>query len=163
MGLIMAIALRERLTEALDDEYKSRASYRRVIETFGPVRPFVNIVEAEQRHVLALISLFEAYGLAVPGDDWPSRVAEPATVEEACRAAVEAEKANMAMYDRLLAATPESDVRRVLTQLQSASRDRHLPAFERCLVRRREPRGDDGAALHRPARARHRYGPRVDR
>ena len=39
------------------------------------------------------------------------------------------------MYDRILAETTEADVRRVLEHLQAASRDRHLPAFERCLQR----------------------------
>lgn len=39
------------------------------------------------------------------------------------------------MYDRILAETSEPDVRRVLLHLQSASRDRHLPAFERCVDR----------------------------
>jgi len=28
------------LTEALENEYKARATYRKVIETFGRVRPF---------------------------------------------------------------------------------------------------------------------------
>ncbi|MGY6215143.1 ferritin-like domain-containing protein [Methylolobus aquaticus] len=158
----MAIELRERLSEALDDEYKSRATYRCVIEKFGPVRPFVNIVEAEQRHVYSLISLFDTYGLPVLEDDWASRVVAPATIGDACRAAVEAERANMAMYDRLLAATPEPDVRRVLSQLQSASRDRHLPAFERCVARRPEPMSD-GAGLQRPARGQRRCGSRVER
>jgi rubrerythrin len=128
--------LRDRLTEALQDEYKARATYRKVIEKFGPVRPFANIVEAEDRHVAALLALFEKHGEPVPEDRWPGRVAVPDTLAEACRNAVEAEQENMAMYDRLLAATAEPDVRRVLENLQSASRDRHLPAFERCLARR---------------------------
>jgi rubrerythrin len=129
----MNSSLKDRLTEALDDEYKALAAYRKVIEKFGPIRPFVNIVEAEARHAAALLALFERYGIPVPEDRWPERVTAPDTVEEACRSAVEAEKNNMAMYDRLLAATPEPDVRRVLENLRSASRDRHLRAFERCL------------------------------
>jgi rubrerythrin len=129
----MNSSLKDRLTEALDDEYKALAAYRKVIEKFGPIRPFVNIVEAEARHAAALLSLFERYGIPVPEDRWPERVTAPDTVEEACRSAVEAEIYNMAMYDRLLAATPEPDVRRVLENLRSASRDRHLRAFERCL------------------------------
>ena len=32
------------LTEALQDEYHARATYRRVLDAFGPVRPFI-IVE----------------------------------------------------------------------------------------------------------------------
>jgi len=133
----MNSSLKDRLTEALDDEYKALAAYRKVIEKFGPIRPFVNIVEAEARHAAALLSLFERYGIPVPEDRWPERVTAPDTVEEACRSAVEAEIYNMAMYDRLLAATPEPDVRRVLENLRSASRDRHLPAFKRCFQRNR--------------------------
>jgi hypothetical protein len=48
------------LCEALDDEYKARATYRKVIEAFGPIRPFVNIVEAEDRHAKALLALLRA-------------------------------------------------------------------------------------------------------
>lgn len=43
------------LNEALLDEYKARDTYRKVIDSFGAVRPFVNIVEAEQRHIEALL------------------------------------------------------------------------------------------------------------
>jgi rubrerythrin len=132
----MTSDLKDRLTEALEDEYKARATYQKVIEKFGLVRPFANIVEAEDRHVAALLSLFEQYRIPVPEDHWAARVTVPDTLAEACRKAIEAEKENMAIYDRLLAATPEPDVRRVLENLQAASRDRHLPAFERCISRR---------------------------
>jgi hypothetical protein len=37
----------EALREVLEDEYRARATYRAVIERFGPVQPFVNILEAE--------------------------------------------------------------------------------------------------------------------
>jgi hypothetical protein len=60
--------LGDRLTKALDDKYKARATYRKVIETRGPIRPFINMVEAEERHVAALLSLFGRYGLPVPAD-----------------------------------------------------------------------------------------------
>lgn len=43
------------LEEALLDEYKARATYNKVIEVFGLIRPFSNIVEAEGRHVQALL------------------------------------------------------------------------------------------------------------
>ena len=56
----------EALSEALDDEYKARATYRKVIECFGPVRPFVNIVEAEDRHVAALLAQFRRLGATPP-------------------------------------------------------------------------------------------------
>ena len=52
------------LAEALDDEYQAFATYGQVIDDFGPVRPFVNIREAEGRHIAALQRLFERYGVA---------------------------------------------------------------------------------------------------
>ena len=131
----MSMTLKDRLILALLDEYKSRATYAKILEKFGPVRPFVNIHEAEGRHVEALLRLFEAYQIEVPVDHWPCHITVPATLKEACEQAVDAEQDNMTMYDRILAETPEPDVRRVLLHLQSASRDRHLPAFERCVHR----------------------------
>ncbi|MDD1651393.1 MAG: hypothetical protein LUO80_13540 [Methylococcaceae bacterium] len=131
----MTMSLKERLTLALLDEYKSRATYAKIIEKFGPVRPFVNIHEAEGRHVDALVRLFEVYSIEVPVDHWPCHLTVPESLKEASQQAVDAEQDNMTMYDRILAETPEPDVRRVLLNLQSASRDRHLPAFERCLHR----------------------------
>lgn len=90
------------MCEALEEEYRSRAAYRSVIEAFGPVRPFVNIVEAEERHAGALIDLLEFFGVEPPTDNWAGRVPAPATLLEACRAGVEGEIENPAMYDRLL-------------------------------------------------------------
>ncbi|MFP4610708.1 MAG: ferritin-like domain-containing protein [Thiohalophilus sp.] len=132
----MTQILTEILTEAIEDEYKARATYRRVLETFGEVRPFSNIVEAEQRHIDALLVLFEKYGLPVPDDTWPERVEPPGTLLAACQAGVAAEIENAAMYDRLLAASGDyPDVQTVLKNLQRASQENHLPAFQRCVER----------------------------
>jgi len=123
------------LREALDDEFCARATYRKVIEAFGPVRPFVNIVEAEDRHAEALLALFAKFGIEPPEDTWPDRVTAPTTLADACRAAVEAEIANEAMYARLLVQIKDPDVHAVMQRLQQASQERHLPAFRRCLER----------------------------
>ncbi len=128
--------LQQALDEALNDEYKARATYRAVIDRFGPVRPFVNIVEAEQRHIDALLPLYEKYGVPIPADDWPTRIAVPESVESACRMGVEAEIANADMYDRLLEQTRDyPDVQAVFRNLQHASQENHLPAFQRCAGR----------------------------
>lgn len=126
------------LKEALDDEYKACATYRKVIEAFGPVRPFINIVEAEERHVAALLRQFERLGITPPGDEWTDRIEAPESLASACEAAIAAEIENGAMYDRLLAAVDDPAVRNVLENLQSASQERHLPAFRRCLARCQE-------------------------
>jgi len=127
--------LEEVLAAAIDDEYQARATYRAVLEAFGPVRPFVNIVESEGRHVQALLGLYDRFGLQPPPDEWPSKVGPPDSVADACRQAVAAEQENAKLYERLLAASKDPSVRRVLKNLQRASQENHLPAFQRCLER----------------------------
>jgi hypothetical protein len=120
------------LREALDDEYRAHATYDQVIQDFGPVRPFVIIRDAEARHIAALTRLFEHYGLELPDNRWPGRVKRNATLDEACRAAIDAEITNAALYQRLLASTDRPDILSVYGALQSASQRNHLPAFQRC-------------------------------
>jgi rubrerythrin len=128
-------ATREALDEALDDEYKARATYAAVIERFGDVRPFSNIIESEGRHIDALLGVYRRHDLEPPADRWTGRIEAPASVEEACRRGVAAERDNDAMYARLLDQVDDPDIRAVMTRLRDASRERHLPAFERCLER----------------------------
>ena len=132
----MSETLNNVLIEAINDEYKARATYRLVINKFGDIRPFINIVEAEGRHIEALLPLFAKYGVAVPEDDWDSRIETPLSILDACRIGVEAEIENAEMYNRLLESTIDyPDVQDVLMQLQRASRENHLPAFQRCVER----------------------------
>jgi len=123
------------LRDALEDEYKAQATYQQVIEDLGPVRPFVNIVEAETRHVTVLLDLFARYGLPVPENTWAGRTPRFATRRAACEAGAQAEVENAALYDRLLASTQRPDILFVFRALRSASQERHLPAFRRCLSR----------------------------
>ncbi|HID03965.1 MAG TPA: DUF2202 domain-containing protein [Desulfobacterales bacterium] len=132
----MSLTLEQVLIEAINDEYKAQATYDRVIKAFGAIRPFINIVKAEGRHIQALVSLFHRYGFTIPEDNWSNQVETPNSILDACRTGVEAEIENAAMYDKLLAATREyNDVQQVLGNLQSASQDRHLPAFQRAVER----------------------------
>ena len=75
---------RQGLADALDDEYKARATYAQVIADFGGVRPFVNIVEAEERHISALLGLFERYDIAVPQDRWTGSPPRFSSLSAAC-------------------------------------------------------------------------------
>jgi rubrerythrin len=136
---------RAALDEALDDEYRSRATYRAVLARFGDVRPFSNIVRAEQRHVEALLRIYQRYGIEAPSDPWPGRVEAPSTMHAACAAAADAERDNEAMYARLLAVVVDPHIRVVMQRLREASRDRHLPAFERCVQRGRGGPGPAGS------------------
>lgn len=123
---------RQALTDAINDEYQARALYQAVIAKFGQVRPFTNIVRAESQHVEELAALFAAYKLPVPADSYAGKAKAPATIQEACRIAVQAEIKNVALYDRMLKTVKEADIVDVFTRLRDASASRHLPAFQRC-------------------------------
>jgi len=123
------------LNEALDDEYRSWATYDQVMADFGEVLPFRNIREAEARHIEALKGLFTRYGVPVPENSWTDRVERYTSLQQACEAAVAAEIANGEMYERLLGMTLRPDIITVLRNLQAASQQRHLPAFQRCAQR----------------------------
>ena len=128
--------LESSLIKALEDEYKAQASYRVIIQKFGEIHPFINIVEAEGRHIQVLLPIFEKYGFSAPEDTWESRVERPETILEACKIGVEAEIENAELYNKLLADTTDyDDVQAVFKNLQRASQENHLPAFQRCVER----------------------------
>ncbi|MDV3238125.1 MAG: hypothetical protein LOY58_04670 [Gammaproteobacteria bacterium] len=79
-------------------------------------------------------------------NDGPSPVASASSdVREPCRAPT-------SMYDRLLTTTERPDILTVLSNLQEASQQRHLPTFQQCV--RGGGRGGCGQG------ARHRHGGR---
>lgn len=123
------------LNGAIQDEYKSRATYNKILDTFGEVMPFANIVNAEERHVEALAYLHERYGVAVPEDAWADKIPTYATLKEAAEASVQAEVDNGALYDELLKNVANVEVVNVFKSLQFATMEHHLPAFQRLLDR----------------------------
>lgn len=124
---------RNALISSLNDERKAFATYEAVLAKFPDTRPFSNIVNAEQRHESFLLPLFAKYGVTTPKNEFdPAKITVPASVTEACKVAVEAEKANIALYDGFLAFVKEPDIKDVFTRLRTASNDNHLPAFTRC-------------------------------
>jgi hypothetical protein len=122
----------EAMVEAINDEYRARAFYAAVIEKFGNVRPFSNIVQAEDRHVQLWNNLFSKYGVPIPEDSFAGKVEAPDTLLAACQMGVEAEIANVKMYENFLGFIKEPDLRAAFTQLRHVSQNNHLRAFERC-------------------------------
>lgn len=101
------------LLEALDDERKAEATYAAVIDKFGPVRPFSNIIEAEQRHSAALERQLRRLGRTVPLNPWTGMLPAPATLAEACESAVQGEIENVALYERLIPLIDDPAARQV--------------------------------------------------
>jgi hypothetical protein len=136
------------LHEALDDEYRSWATYDQVITDFGEVRPFINIRGAESRHIEALSGSFARYGVPLPANPWVGKVERYASLQAACEAGVTGEIANGEMYEWLVGQTRRADILTVLRNLQEASQQRHLAAFQRC-AQRGAGRGAGRGARHR--------------
>lgn len=128
----MPESLRNALEQALDHEHRAEATYQAAIAAFGPVPPFVEIVEAERRHADTLICLFERYGFDVPPNRWRGTVEKPSDMQAACQAAARTEQAASDLYERLLVSVSAPDVQEVFRQLLDESRCEHRPAFETC-------------------------------
>ena len=117
---------------ALNDEYHAWAVYDQVVKDFGPVRPFVNIQRAEEKHIDALRRLFDSYGVSIPDNPWVGQVDSFDSRQVACEAGVEAEILNAELYDELFQATSRQDILTVFESLQRTSQEQHLSAFQRC-------------------------------
>jgi hypothetical protein len=117
---------------ALDDEYHALAVYQSVIATYGEVDPFVEIAQAEQRHIDALVNQFVKHNLQVPENPWLGEVAPFDSLQAACQAGVEAEIANADLYEQLISMTDDSGLIQVFNNLSQASLNNHLPQFQAC-------------------------------
>jgi len=115
---------------ALYDEYAARAFYGRVIEAFGPRPPFVNIARAEERHVEALSRQCERLGIPRPLDPFPLETEIEPNWRANCERAVTGEIANIRLYHYLLPRIGDPQLISVMQNLQDASLNNHLPAFQ---------------------------------
>lgn len=131
LGPLSAAAV-DALTEAIEEEYLAMNTYRAVVDQFGPLDPFERIARSEKKHADALARLFEKYGLPVPEN--PGLPVAPTweSAAAACQTGVDAEIADAALYDRLAPSVDHPDILRVFGNLQAASLENHLPAFESC-------------------------------
>jgi len=53
--------LKAMLTYAIEDEYLAKAEYELIMDKYGRIRPFSNIVRAEEQHIRYLFELFNTY------------------------------------------------------------------------------------------------------
>lgn len=124
------------LNDALDDEYRAWSTYDQVIADFGKLRPFINIRDAQARHIEALASLCNRYGLEVPPNRWFGKADRYWSLREACEAAVSLEAASAKRYEQHFAAvSAKADISEVFRHIRAAARERHLPAFHHCAQR----------------------------
>lgn len=130
-GAVLSQPERDALVAALLDEQRAQAFYQSVMDRHGRVRPFANIIQAEQNHEQAVRTVMSRYGVAVPPAQPPDVPAPAATLRESARLAARLERENIALYDRLIPTCSQTDVRNLFERLRAASYNNHLPAFER--------------------------------
>lgn len=128
------LTLPQMLTYTIQDEYLAQARYNNILRTYGDIRTFIRIKQAELRHISALLPLFERYQVPVPEDLSQNFVTTPESIKASFAAGVQGEIDNIAMYDKFLSYEIPIDMRTVFNQLRNASVN-HLAAFERGLSR----------------------------
>ncbi len=124
-----SLSLADMLTYAIQDEYAARAEYETILGDYGSVRPFSNILRAEETHIDALLPLFAEYGVTAPADDGAEHTVLPDNLTSAYQTGVNAEVTNIAMYELFLEQNLPADVRAVFESLMHAS-ENHLRAFQ---------------------------------
>ena len=128
------LTVEQMLTYAIQDEYLARAEYELIIGEYGSIRPFTNIMAAEQRHIEWVAEMFDEYGYPLPKDTANLYVSLPADLQSSFETGVQAEIDNIAMYESFLAEDLPADVRDLFERLKQAS-ENHLRAFRNNLKR----------------------------
>ncbi len=154
------------LLEALagpEGEYAAYAVYTAVIEKYGAVEPYVSIREAEAKHIEALQRQLDRYGVDYPKTNpFLGKVEAPGDLAAFAQAGVEAEIANVSMYDRLMEAVADyPNLVQVFEHLRAASQERHLPAFELAAENGGSLSPGQMQQLHTQTGAAAGHGPRV--
>ena len=92
------LSLADMLTYAIQDEYAARAEYELILDDYGTVRPFSNILRAEETHIDTLMPLFAEYGISAPADEGAAHAVLPDNLTSAYQTGVNAEVTNIAIY-----------------------------------------------------------------
>lgn len=121
-------SLKAALDVVLADEYKARAEYEAIVDKYGAVSPYVQLIRAETNHINALIRIYDAFDFAIPADNGVSFVTLPSSLEASYAIGIQAETANIALYQSYLDTDLPTSVRSVFLNLQNAS-ENHLAAF----------------------------------
>jgi hypothetical protein len=147
---------------ALYDEYAARAFYARVIEAFGPRKPFVNILRAEERHIAELSAQCERLGIPRPLDPFPMETRIAPTWLVNCERALVGEIAKIRLYQNLLSQVADPEVIGVFQNLQAASQQDHLPDFRDAVAEAMAQESYHAVRGIPPQQAYERHGPLAD-
>lgn len=137
---LLPIEVEEAVLEALagtEGEYTAYATYDGILNKYGSVNPYANIMAAEAKHIDSLKQILDQYEVAYPVENpYLGRIEASESLAAAAQAGVDAEIANVALYEEQLEAVGDyPDIVSVFQKLQAASQEQHLPAFQRAVAR----------------------------
>ncbi len=124
------LTLEDMLRYAVEDEYLAHGEYVTIINKFDVERPYTNIASSELTHLAMLQELYVTYDIEFPSDTSKEHLVIPDSLLNAANTGVEAEIANINMYETFLNQDIPDDVRAVFEALAKASVN-HLTAFTR--------------------------------
>ena len=121
-------SLKAALDTVLADEYKARAEYEAIVDTFGAQNPYVQLINAETNHINALSRVYTAFGWTIPSDNGAASAVVPTSLDNAYQIGIDAETSNIALYQTYLNTDLPTSIQRIFANLQRAS-ENHLSVF----------------------------------
>lgn len=121
------------LNSALRSKFKTCALYNMVLQAFGSVQPFKDLLKIEEKYRMVLEGLARRYKVSAPSNEWEGQIAIPVSFVEACEEAIELERENEGLYLRLLDDVEDPALRRVLMRMRNVSQISHQPSFKEYL------------------------------
>jgi hypothetical protein len=137
-GLTPALPLPQGVSAILDslvvDEYRAAARYQQVMQAFGTVSPFREMLPVQGARVEALMQVYRQYPAFPPPNpfDGPQYMERYASVAGACEVALEAETATAERYARALALNPPAAVQKILRYNRASTLAFEVAATRRC-------------------------------
>jgi len=121
-------SLKATLDILLMDEFKARAEYEAIVDEFGLVSPYTQLIQAETKHIQSLERIYDAFGFAIPADTGKDDVVLPTSLDASYQIGITAETNNIALYETYLLTDLPVSIERVFANLQRAS-ENHLATF----------------------------------
>jgi len=121
-------SLKATLDILLMDEFKARAEYEAIVDEFGLVSPYTQLIQAETQHIQSLERIYDAFGFAIPADTGKDYVVLPTSLDASYQIGITAETNNIALYETYLLTDLPTSIERVFANLQRAS-ENHLATF----------------------------------
>ncbi|WP_379969438.1 DUF2202 domain-containing protein [Ectobacillus sp. sgz5001026] len=129
-----SITVNEALQYAMQDEKLAATEYEAIIAKYGSQTIYENIHKAELHHIDLLKPLLEKYGVTLEDSDYSKLITLPDQLQDSYAVNVQAEKDNIAMYNKFINdPSIPSDVKDVFQKLSFAS-SHHQQAFENAVA-----------------------------